>query len=329
MGPPHRPPAAPGHRLAGPAHRRPLRRSSPRPATSPSCGAATGLVLDPYFSATKLEWLLTEGGVDADADLAFGTSTPGCCGTSPAAAAVARHRRRPTPAARCSTTSGDLALVGRAVRPVRRAARRACPRSGRRRAARPTAAGATGLPGGIPVTGIAGDQQAALFGQACFDAGHDQEHLRHRLVRADERRARPGPSRSRGCSPRVGWTLADGDGRLRARGRDLRHRRRRPVAARRPRHHRRGGRDRAAGRVGARHRRRLPRARVHRPGQPVVGPLRPGHDRGHHPGHRPGPPGPGGRRGDGVPDPRRGRRHARGQRARRCARCGSTAAPRS
>src|SRR5437588_2502755 len=33
----------------------------------------TGLVLDPYFSATKLEWLLTEGGVEADANLAFGT----------------------------------------------------------------------------------------------------------------------------------------------------------------------------------------------------------------------------------------------------------------
>src|SRR4051794_13051519 len=33
----------------------------------------TGLVLDPYFSATKLEWLLTEGQVAADADLAFGT----------------------------------------------------------------------------------------------------------------------------------------------------------------------------------------------------------------------------------------------------------------
>src|SRR5438874_4198402 len=33
----------------------------------------TGLVLDPYFSATKLEWLLTEGGVEPDADLAFGT----------------------------------------------------------------------------------------------------------------------------------------------------------------------------------------------------------------------------------------------------------------
>ena len=33
----------------------------------------TGLVLDPYFSATKLEWLLGEGGVVADEHLAFGT----------------------------------------------------------------------------------------------------------------------------------------------------------------------------------------------------------------------------------------------------------------
>src|SRR5687767_7842220 len=33
----------------------------------------TGLVLDPYFSGTKLEWLLTEGGVDDGPDLAFGT----------------------------------------------------------------------------------------------------------------------------------------------------------------------------------------------------------------------------------------------------------------
>src|SRR5438445_3848059 len=33
----------------------------------------TGLVLDPYFSATKLEWLLGEGGVERSPDLAFGT----------------------------------------------------------------------------------------------------------------------------------------------------------------------------------------------------------------------------------------------------------------
>ena len=35
--------------------------------------ARTGLVLDPYFSATKLAWLLDEGGVEAGPDLAFGT----------------------------------------------------------------------------------------------------------------------------------------------------------------------------------------------------------------------------------------------------------------
>jgi glycerol kinase len=39
----------------------------------PMIRARTGLVLDPYFSATKLEWLLHEGGVAADADLLFGT----------------------------------------------------------------------------------------------------------------------------------------------------------------------------------------------------------------------------------------------------------------
>ena len=34
----------------------------------PLVRARTGLVLDPYFSATKLEWLLTEGGVERTAD---------------------------------------------------------------------------------------------------------------------------------------------------------------------------------------------------------------------------------------------------------------------
>src|SRR5690606_13835881 len=33
----------------------------------------TGLVLDPYFSATKLEWLFTTGGIRPDPDLAVGT----------------------------------------------------------------------------------------------------------------------------------------------------------------------------------------------------------------------------------------------------------------
>ncbi len=52
---------------------------------------------------------------------------------------------------------------------------------------------------GIPVAGIAGDQQAALFGQACFAAGHGEEHLRHGQLRADERRRSSARHRRTGC----------------------------------------------------------------------------------------------------------------------------------
>ena len=55
------------------------RRTAPRcdalraEGFEPTVRARTGLVLDPYFSATKMEWLLGPGGVSADADLALGT----------------------------------------------------------------------------------------------------------------------------------------------------------------------------------------------------------------------------------------------------------------
>ena len=37
---------------------------------------------------------------------------------------------------------------------------------------------------GVPIAGDLGDQQAALFGQTCFEAGPGQVHLRHRLLHA-------------------------------------------------------------------------------------------------------------------------------------------------
>ena len=40
----------------------------------------------------------------------------------------------------------------------------------------------------VPIAGIAGDQQAALFGQMCRQPGHVEEHLRHRLLPAAEHR---------------------------------------------------------------------------------------------------------------------------------------------
>ena len=74
----------------------------------------------------------------------------------------------------CRTLLFDLVdgrLVRRAVRAVRRPARRAAragAQLGRDRAP-PTPRRSCGLE--LPIAGIAGDQQSALFGQTCFDAG--------------------------------------------------------------------------------------------------------------------------------------------------------------
>ncbi|MGN5479443.1 FGGY family carbohydrate kinase [Cupriavidus basilensis] len=54
----------------------------------------------------------------------------------------------------------------------------------------------------VPIAGIAGDQQAATFGQALPVAGHGEEHLWHRLLPADEYRPAAGGVRATGCSPR-------------------------------------------------------------------------------------------------------------------------------
>ena len=52
-------PVAPRDRLAGPAHRRALARLSAA-GHEALVREHTGLVIDPYFSATKLAWLLNE-----------------------------------------------------------------------------------------------------------------------------------------------------------------------------------------------------------------------------------------------------------------------------
>ena len=129
--------------------------------------STTGLVLDPYFSGTKLEWLLTEGGVEADEHLAFGTIdswlvwklTGGVhiTDTTNASRTLLFDIRE----MRWSDEMCDLLNVPMSALPEVR------PSSGR--------FGVTTdnlpIPSGIPVSGIAGDQQAALFGQACFEPG--------------------------------------------------------------------------------------------------------------------------------------------------------------
>jgi len=129
--------------------------------------STTGLVLDPYFSGTKVEWLLTQGGVEADEHLAFGTVdswlvwklTGGVHITDTTNAS--RTLLYDIGSLRWSEEICDLLGVPLSALPEVR------PSSGR--------FGVTTadlpIPAGIPVSGIAGDQQAALFGQACFEPG--------------------------------------------------------------------------------------------------------------------------------------------------------------
>ncbi|HUR49907.1 MAG TPA: glycerol kinase GlpK [Acidimicrobiales bacterium] len=128
----------------------------------------TGLVLDAYFSATKWEWMVTEGGVTTDGQLALGTvdswviwnlTSGGAFVTDPSNASrtlaydieqrawsdelcelfgVPRHALPEV-----CVSSGDIAKVGAGMP----------------------------IPEGTPICGIAGDQQAALFGQVCFAPG--------------------------------------------------------------------------------------------------------------------------------------------------------------
>jgi glycerol kinase len=128
----------------------------------PLVRSRTGLVLDPYFSATKLEWLLRSGDVDRGSDLAFGTVDSWVLWNLTGGAV---HATDPSNASRtmlCDITSASwddelcaLFDVPASCLPEIR------PSSGR--------LGVTA--DGIPVSAIAGDQQSALFGQACFAPG--------------------------------------------------------------------------------------------------------------------------------------------------------------
>ena len=138
----------------------------------PEIRARTGLVLDPYFTATKWEWLLGEGGVERDDDLMLGTIDSWLLwkmtgGPGPNAV----HATDPSNASR--TMLFDLEalawsdeLCARFEIP-RAALATLRPSSGRFGMTDPSVLG--GLH--VPVSGIAGDQPAALFGQACLSAG--------------------------------------------------------------------------------------------------------------------------------------------------------------
>lgn len=138
----------------------------------PRIRAATGLVLDPYFSGTKASWTLDHvPGARRRAEageLAFGTMDTWLLSRLSGGQAhvtdVSNGSR--TMLMDIHEVAWDLGLldllgVPRAVLPDIRSSSEIY---GETRSL-------GFLPDGIPIAGIAGDQQAALFGQACFSPG--------------------------------------------------------------------------------------------------------------------------------------------------------------
>jgi glycerol kinase len=135
----------------------------------------TGLVLDPYFSGTKVAWLLEHVPGAAkraeQGELAFGTIDSYLVYRLAGGGSKAPHLTDATNASR--TLFMDLAQlawseemcslldVPRAILP------RIVPSAG----VVATTRNVAGLPDGLPIAGIAGDQHAALFGQGCLAAG--------------------------------------------------------------------------------------------------------------------------------------------------------------
>jgi glycerol kinase len=132
----------------------------------------TGLVLDPYFSATKAAWTLDHvDGARARAErgeLAFGTIdtfllwrlTGGAVHATDVSNA-SRTLLLDIHKVAWDPTLLELFRVPAAVLPEVRSSSEVYGHT----------QGLGFLPDGIPVAGIAGDQQAALFGQACYHAG--------------------------------------------------------------------------------------------------------------------------------------------------------------
>ena len=172
----------------------------------PTVRERTGLVLDPYFSGTKFEWLLANRDIPIDQHLALGTIDSWILWNLTGGE---QHATDPSNASRTmlfdihelawSQPLCELLHVPMHALPT------VMPSSGR--------FGVTsdrcGIPAGIPISGIAGDQQAALFGQACFTPGMAKNTYgtgSFVLMNVGD----TCPPISEGMLTTVAWTLADG-----------------------------------------------------------------------------------------------------------------------
>ncbi len=170
----------------------------------------TGLVIDPYFSATKVAWMLENDAAlarrAAAGEIAFGTVDSYLVARLTGGAAHVTDVSNASRTLLCGLASLDwepemleLFAVPAEVLPEVR------PSAGLLGQTR----GVPGLPDGVPIAGMAGDQQAALFGQACFAPGDAKCTYGTGAFILMNTGATPVPSRS-GLLTTVAWKLGAG-----------------------------------------------------------------------------------------------------------------------
>jgi glycerol kinase len=184
-----------------------------RDGHEPALREATGLLFDPYFSGTKLRWMLDNlSGARARAEtgeLAFGTVDSYLIWRL--AGGAAHHAPHVTDVTNASRTL-LMRLRDRVWDPAmcelfqvpQRLLPRIVPSAGEVAKTK----NVPGLPDGIPITGIAGDQHAALFGQACFSIGDSKCTYGTGAFVLVNTGSAPVPSRF-GLLSTVGWQLGD------------------------------------------------------------------------------------------------------------------------
>ena len=138
---------------------------------APRVRELTGLPIDPYFSATKVAWMLDHAGLRARAekgDLAFGTVD---CFLLHRLTGGGVHLTDVSNASRTLLFDLEKLAWSDELLSLFRVPRSVLPAVAPSAGVLGTTRGVPGIADGVPVAGMAGDQQAALFGQACFAAG--------------------------------------------------------------------------------------------------------------------------------------------------------------
>jgi glycerol kinase len=166
----------------------------------------TGLVLDPYFSASKFEWLLAHRDIPIDAELALGTIDSwliwNLTGGEVHATDPSNASRTMLFDIRTLEWSPELCELFDLPMPALPSVMASSGRIG-------VTSSDSGCPAGIPISGVAGDQQAALFGQACFSPGMAKNtYGTGSFVLLNVGSSCPPPTE--GMLTTVAWKLADG-----------------------------------------------------------------------------------------------------------------------